>query len=303
MSFHFRAATREGVGLIILVSGPSGGGKTWSSFALAQGMSGGKRFAVIDTENGRAKFYADRFAFDHGDLTAPFSPQHYLEAIIAADEAGYPVICVDSFSHEHAGEGGIIDMADAEMKRMGGGANVKMASWIAPKQAHKRLIYRMLQCKAHLVLTLRAESKIDMIKDDSGKMKVVPKRSMTSIEGYIPICEKNLPFEATASALLLPDAPGVPQWIKLPEPLRPMFPEGKPITEEAGKMLAAWAQGGATSAPASAQKTTGAKAVRNREEADCTHCNCVVEVGMGWSKDGKVIHVTCVEDAKAARGR
>ena len=68
MSFTFRPAKLEGVGLIVGVAGPSGGGKTWSAMLLAQGMSGGKRFAVIDTEAGRAKHYAGYFSFDHGDL-------------------------------------------------------------------------------------------------------------------------------------------------------------------------------------------------------------------------------------------
>ena len=37
---------------------------------LASGIAQGKRFAVIDTEAGRAKHYADQFQFDHGDLGA-----------------------------------------------------------------------------------------------------------------------------------------------------------------------------------------------------------------------------------------
>ncbi len=299
MTFTFRPAVREGVGLIIIVSGPSGGGKSWSSMALASGLSGGKRFAVIDTENGRAKFYADQFQFDHGDLFAPFSPAHYMEAIIAADEAGYPCIMVDSFSHEHAGDGGILDMADAALKRMGGGANSKMASFIEPKGQHKKLIYRMLQCKAHLVLTLRAEPKIEMVREE-GKMVVREKRSLTSINGWIPICEKNLPFEATASFLLMPDAPGVPVPIKLPEPLKPMFPVGKAITQEAGRMLAEWARGGV--APVAAPKPTSTgKAVKNSEFADCWYCAGGVEIAEGWTKDGKTIHAKCVDAAKKER--
>lgn len=243
MAFTFRPAKRESVGLIVGMAGPSGGGKTWSAMVLAKGMSGGKPFAVIDTEAGRAKHYADYFAFDHGDLTPPFSPVAYAEAIAAADAAGYPVIVVDSFSHEWAGEGGILDMQEAEFSRMGGGENVKMSSWIKPKGQHKRMVQKLLQVRAHLILCFRAEAKIEMVRE-GGKIVVREKQSLTGINGWIPISEKSLPFELTASFLLLPDAPGVPKPIKLQEQHRPFFPSDKPITEAAGDRLAAWAKGG-----------------------------------------------------------
>jgi hypothetical protein len=104
-TFTFRPAVRENIGLLIGLIGASGGGKTFSALRLATGLAGGKRFVIIDTESGRATHYADRFQFDHGDLTAPYRPDRYREAIEAAIRAGYPVVVVDSASHEHAGEG------------------------------------------------------------------------------------------------------------------------------------------------------------------------------------------------------
>src|SRR3972149_2910717 len=102
--FTFRPAIRESVALLTGLIGPSGGGKTYTAMRLAKGICGDKRFAVIDTEAGRAKHYADLFSFDHGDLKPPFRPQTYIDAIKKADEAGYRAIVVDSFSHEWAGE-------------------------------------------------------------------------------------------------------------------------------------------------------------------------------------------------------
>src|SRR4249919_950571 len=128
MAFTFRPAVRENVGLLIGLSGASGSGKTYSAFRLAKGIAGDKPFAVIDTEAGRAKHYGDRFKFDHGDLKPPFRPGAYADAIGAADAAGYPVIVVDSFSHEHAGEGGLLDWHEEEFQRMGGREAVKMAA-------------------------------------------------------------------------------------------------------------------------------------------------------------------------------
>lgn len=249
MAFTFRPAKREAVGLLIGLAGASGSGKTFSALRLAKGLAGGKPFCLIDTEAGRAKHYADQFAFDHGDLHAPFSPAAYAEAIGAADAAGYPVIVVDSASHEHAGEGGILDMQEAELTRMAGDdwkkrEAVKMASWVRPKMEHKRMVQKLLQVRAHLILCFRAEAKIEMVKVD-GKMVVQPKQTLTSLDGWIPICEKSLPFELTASFLLLPDNPGIPRAIKLQEQHRPFFPKDKPITEAAGVSLAQWAAGGA----------------------------------------------------------
>jgi hypothetical protein len=258
MAFTFRPAKREAVGLLIGLAGASGSGKTYSALRLAKGLAQSKPFCLIDTEAGRAKHYADQFAFDHGDLHAPFSPAAYAEAIAAADAAGYPVIVVDSASHEHAGEGGILDMQEAELNRMAGDdwkkrEAVKMASWVKPKMEHKRMVQKLLQVRAHLILCFRAEAKIEMVKVN-GKMEVRPKQTLTSLDGWIPICEKSLPFELTASFLLLPDAPGIPQAIKLQEQHRPFFPVGQHITEAAGVSLAQWAAGGAVQAPKAAPK-------------------------------------------------
>lgn len=248
MASIFKPATREQVGLLIGLAGVSGGGKTFSAFRLASGIAGDKPFAVIDTENRRALHYADQFKFDHCELREPFTPDAYAEAITAADTANYPVIIVDSASHEWSGDGGCLDMQDAELDRMAGTdwkkrEACKMAAWIKPKMAHKKMVSKLLQVKAHLILCFRAEPKIEMVKID-GKMVIQEKQSLTGLNGYIPISEKNLPFELTASFLLIPDAPGIPKPIKLQEQHRAMFPLDRPINEETGRKIAEWARGG-----------------------------------------------------------
>lgn len=264
----FRPAVRSGVGLIIGLAGASGSGKTFTAMRLASGISGDKPFAVIDTEAGRALHYADQFRFDHGDLKAPFRPDAYVEAIVAADKAGYPVIVVDSVSHVWAGDGGILDWQEEELARMAGDdwkkrEAVKMASWIKPKMSHKHMVQRLLQVRAHLILCFRAEEKIEMIRGDDGKMKIVPKVTATGIDGWVPICEKTLPYELTASFLLTATHPGIPKPIKLQEQHRALFPLDRPITEECGKGIAAWAKG-TDARPGSTQATTSAPA----EDAD-----------------------------------
>ena len=254
--FQFKKAVREQTSVLIGVCGGTGAGKSFSAARLATGLSGGKRWAWIDTEAGRALHYSDQFDFDHGDLKPPFSPAAYDEAIHAADAAGYPVIVVDSMSHEWSGESGILDMQEAELNRMAGDdwkkrEACRMSAWIRPKMAHKKMVQRLLQVRAHLILCFRAEEKIEMVKGSDGKMQIIPKTSLTGINGWIPICEKNLPFEMTMSFLLTADAPGLPKPIKIQEQFRAMFPLNKPIsTKSLVETVAAWASGGAVPAKA-----------------------------------------------------
>lgn len=258
MPISFRPATRANVGILVGLSGPSGGGKTMSAMRMAQGIVGRDgRFAVIDTEKGRALHYAPQagqepdflstFRFDHAEMDAPFRPEAYAQAIQTADAAGYKVIVVDSMSHEWAGDGGILDWQETELDRMAGDdwkkrEACKMAAWIKPKMAHKQMMQKLLQVRANLILCFRAEPKIEMLREN-GKTVIVPKQSLTGLEGYIPVCEKSLPFELTASFLVTPDAPGMPKPIKLQEQHKPLFPLNQPINEESGRRIAEWASG------------------------------------------------------------
>lgn len=248
---QFVPAKREAIRLLVGVAGGTGSGKTYSAMRLAAGITGGDPFAVIDTEHDRAKMYADDFRFDHSSFEPPFTPARYLEQIQAADAAGYGVVVVDSASHEWAGEGGVLDMADAELERMGGRDAAKMASWIAPKREHKAFVRELIRLRAHVVLCFRAEPKIEMRKGDGGRWEIVPKPTLTGLDGWIPISEKNLPFELTCSFLLMPDAPGIPRPIKLPNRLSPFVDLSQPLSEETGAAIGAWALGNKTPAPRS----------------------------------------------------
>lgn len=250
MPFEFRPAKRENVGLLLGLAGGTGSGKTYTAMRLASGICGDKPFAVIDTEAGRAKHYADFFRFDHGDLRAPFRPGAYVEAILAADKAGYPAIVVDSMSHEHAGEGGVLDWHDEELERLTKGDAgrrdaMKMVAWITPKTAHKQMVQQLLQVRAHLLLCFRAEPKIEIAKD--GAKTVVREKQGLNVGpgGWTAITDKQLMFELTASFMFFAERPGVPVPIKLQEQHRALFPPDQVITEASGAAVAAWARGGA----------------------------------------------------------
>jgi hypothetical protein len=162
------------------------------------------------------------------------------------------VIVVDSMSHEYAGDGGVLDMQEAEFQRMGARDSMKMASWILPKTEHKRMMTKLLQVRAHMILCFRAEAKVEMIRED-GKTKIVPKQSLTGLDGWIPLTEKSVPFELTVSLLLTPDRPGIPHPIKLQEQHKALFPPNEAITEDSGRRIAQWAHG-ATDGPSEEEK-------------------------------------------------
>ncbi len=248
MTVQFNKAVRENVGLWINLIGSSGSGKTYSAMSLATGICGDKPFALIDTENRRGLHYAEQFNFDHADLGAPFRPEAYADAIVAADKAGYPVIVIDSGSHVWAGDGGVLDWHEEEVNRMAGDdwkkrEAVKMAAWIKPKMSHKQMVQKMLQVRAHVILCLRAEEKIEMVKNN-GRLEIQKKQTLIGKDGWVPVCDKNLPFEATVSFLLMADKPGYPHPIKLQEQHKAIFPLDKPITADSGRLLAQWALGG-----------------------------------------------------------
>jgi hypothetical protein len=244
MGFEIRPFRRENEHVLVALAGPSGGGKTLSALRLARGLADGGKIGLIDTEMGRARHYADGdAAIVYGALSAPFSPDAYTDAVAKVQAAGASVIIVDSMSHEWQGEGGCIEMQEAELDRMAGQdwakrERARMSAWIKPKMTHKKMMGRFLQLKAHLIFCLRAEEKVKPEKDAQGKMVIVPL-------GWMPICEKNFMYEMTASFTLSDTVNHLPTPIKLQEQHRPFFPLDRPISEDCGRKLAAWAKGSA----------------------------------------------------------
>jgi hypothetical protein len=235
VTFEFKPAVRENVTVLVSLAGASGAGKTFSALRLAKGMAPAGKIAFIDTEARRGLHYAGQFDFMHLDMRPPFNPERFTEAVHAAEQAGAEVVIVDSFSHEYDGVGGIVEWA-AELEEKG---TKSPGNWKLPKVAHRRMVAGFLQCRSSLIFCLRADEKIEIIRD-GGKTQVRPL-------GWMPICEKRFQYEMTASFTLTPDRPGLPNYglpHKLQEQHRPMFPEGKPIDESAGRALAEWARGG-----------------------------------------------------------
>lgn len=259
MTFQFAPARREQVSLLIALAGASGSGKTYSALRLAKGISPNVKIMFIDTEARRGLHYAEQFKFMHADMRPPFAPARFVEGIQAAEAAGAEVVIIDSFSHEHDGIGGLIDWAD----RLASDGVKSPGNWKEPKQGHKRLMNALLQCRATIIFCLRADEKIEILREN-GKTVVRPL-------GWMPICEKRFMFEMTASFTLTPDRPGVPHFDlphKLQQQHRAFFTDKSPISEESGRALAEWAAGGSAAPSKSPDLSPGGGAADDKTAAE-----------------------------------
>lgn len=230
--FKFSPAKREGVGLFVGIAGGTGSGKTYSALRLAKGIAGGKPIAAIDTEGRRMSHYASEFKFDVSDMLPKFRPDRFAQAAKDAEAAGYGVLLIDSFSHEWAGEGGVLEWHD-EIK--GDDEKKNMSAWIKPKMGHKAMISSFLQRRIPVIFCMRAEEKTGV--GPGGKPIAL---------GWTPIGDPRFMFELTTMITLANDRPGRVNY-ELPRKIQRqhlhLFPDGELIGEDAGLQLAAWARG------------------------------------------------------------
>lgn len=175
----FQRATRQDIWLKVAISGVSGSGKTWGLLELASGVAKklreeqklgaddpGGRIAFIDTENGRGKYYADKFDYDYMALFAPYTPESYVSAIDEALRAGYKTIVIDSTSHEWSGEGGCLEIHS----KIPGNS---YTAWQSVTPRHRAFIEKIISSPAHIFASVRSKDEY-VIEEVNGKK--VPKK-------------------------------------------------------------------------------------------------------------------------------
>ncbi|MDB5250996.1 MAG: ATPase [Flaviaesturariibacter sp.] len=163
-TMQLRKATRKQAKIRLGLSAVSGGGKTYSAIQIAKGLCGDlAKVAVIDTENGSADLYAHLGDFNVLPLTAPFTPERYIEAIRSCEKAGMEVIIVDSISHEWDGKGGCLEIVES----LGG----KYQDWAKVTPRHQAFIDAILQSPSHVITTVRRKQDYEMTKVE-GRVKV-----------------------------------------------------------------------------------------------------------------------------------
>jgi AAA domain-containing protein len=181
-------AERAGAHLLIPLYGPPRSGKTYTALRIARGMVGpAGRIGMLDTESGRARLYSDKVpgGFVVGELTPPYTPRRYLEAIEEFLRYGVDILVVDSFSHCWEGPGGVLEMADQaeEQGRKG------LSKWLGPKRDYKKLVSFLLSTRLHMILCSRAKQPlIEAIIDGQKNLITQP---------WEPIQDKRLKYEMT----------------------------------------------------------------------------------------------------------
>jgi len=225
---QLRKATRQKAKIRLGLSSVSGGGKTYSSILIAKGLATSMdKIALIDTENGSGDLYANLGDYNVITLEAPYTPERYIEAITACENAGMEVIIIDSITHEWDGKGGILEISNS----MTGNS---YTNWAKLTPRHQSFIDKILQCKAHVITTVRRKQDYEMTTNSQGKL--VPQKvglKEVTREGFEYELTVNLELDTNHNATTSKDRTGL--FIDKPE--------FKP-SEETGKLLLDWCENG-----------------------------------------------------------
>jgi hypothetical protein len=295
--FKDSPAVRARVPILLGITGASSSGKTYSALRLATGIqrvTGGEIF-FVDTEASRALHYASNFKFRHVPFAAPFSSLDYLDVLRDCSKKGAAITIVDSFSHEHEGEGGYLEFHDSEVDRLAtlwktNTYKTQIPAWGEPAKRRRKLINGMLQLNSNFIFCFRAKEKLK-IKTGEDPVNL----------GWMPIGGDEFIYELLANALLMPGANGVPTWnpqepgekkmVKNPEMFRRLFAANKgPLDENMGEQIALWASGksidGTPQPKPAVTPAVAGKPVVDVEAAIARlkKSNTLVELGMAWKE-------------------
>ena len=222
-----QTANRKQAKIKMGIQGVAGGGKTFSSLLIAFGITNDwSKIAVIDSENRSSHLYAHLGAYNVLNLEPPFTPERYIEAITACEQAGMEVIILDSISHEWEGRGGILDIH-------GNMAGNSFTNWAKLTPRHNSFVEKMLQSKCHVIATIR--SKQDYVLNEKNGKQIPEKVGLKGVtrEGMDYEFTLVLDVDIKHFAIATKDRTGI--FVGKPE-FR--------ITIETGKLIADWCNEG-----------------------------------------------------------
>lgn len=209
MALVFKKAQREQVRIKVSIAGPAGSGKTMSSLLMAYGLTKAEfpnlpddqiweKICLIDTENGSGSLYVGKQvgqttigAYNTIDLTPPFEPAVFVDAIHMAEDHGMNVIIIDSLSHAWVGVGGALDQQGKIAERSGN----SWTAWRSVTPQHNKLVDAMLQSPAHIIANMRAKMEYQQTVGDNGKKQV-------KAIGMGVVMREGIEYEFTVSFML-----------------------------------------------------------------------------------------------------
>ena len=292
MALNFQKASKKSSRLRMALMGVAGSGKTYTALNVATHLGG--PIAVVDTERGSASKYSDIFNFDVLELES-FSPQNYIDAIQAAEEAGYNVLIIDSLSHAWTGKDGALDQVTRATKRSQSGNT--FAAWRDVTPMHNSMVDAILNARLHVITTMRA--KTEYVQEKNEKTGKVSVRKV----GLAPVQRDGMEYEFDVVADLDQDNNLIIGKTRCPAVAGMVIPRAG---REVAQKLVAWLSDGSaptekqnnfarTSAPspsapsASAPRTATPAAPQETFESDAIQCHCGVPAryvrgksGAGW---------------------
>lgn len=173
MSFETKHAKREMVWTKLALMGPSGSGKTYSSLRLAEGMleklkelgqeKNGK-ILMMNTEASRGLYYANEFEYDISYLIEPYTPERYIEAIQFAVDNEYPILILDSTTHEWHGRGGSL-----EIHAKAGG---RYQDWNKVTPRHDAFLEKIADSQIHIIATMRGKDQYELSGGEGSSLSI-----------------------------------------------------------------------------------------------------------------------------------
>lgn len=157
---ELKIAQRKRAKIKMGLQGPSGSGKTYSALLVAYGLCNNwSKIAVVDTENHSAELYAHLGNYNVLNLTAPFSPEKYIQAIEVCENAGMEVVVLDSVTHEWE------NLLSHHASLQGN----SFTNWGKITPRHNDFVQKILQSACHVICTVRTKQDY-VLSEKNGKM-------------------------------------------------------------------------------------------------------------------------------------
>lgn len=256
---QFQKAQRRKARLRLGLTGPSGSGKTAGALMIAKGIGG--RIALIDTEHESASLYSEPVRltggavfeppeFDALNLSPPYAPERFIEAIQAAEAAEYDVLIIDGATPEWNGPGGCLELVDQIAA-----AKFKGNSWSAWNEItprHRKFLDAILRSTMHIIVTVRSKTETAQT-EENGRKRVV-RLGMKAEQ------RDGLEYELTTVMDLIHDG----HYATATKDRTGLFVgDPHPLSEATGSMLLDWLENGAEIGP-----TPEALAIKALDDCD-----------------------------------
>jgi hypothetical protein len=226
---HLQKASRKKAKIKMGLQGPSGSGKTYSSLLLSYGLCNDwSKIAVIDSENHSSELYSNLGAYNVLQITPPYTPEKYIEAIQVCEKADMEVIIIDSITHEWEY---IIEFHAS----LGGNS---FTNWHKIGLRHKEFINAMLKSKVNIIATTR--TKQDYVLNEKNGRMVPEKVGLKSIQRDGLEYEFTLVFDINMKNMAKASKDRTNLFFNKPE---------TQLSSETGRMIQQWCNEGADISP------------------------------------------------------